>query len=98
MRLVDADEFERRLMFSQAVYDSVDEDGLYEVISVLDDMPTIDPVRHGHWQRSNPLTDTEECSVCGYNIPTDEFETPYCPLCGAKMDEERNKDDGHNNS
>ena len=48
----------------------------------------VKPVVHGHWQRYNPLTDTEECSICHYNIINEEFETPYCPMCGARMVEE----------
>ena len=50
------------------------------------------PVRHGHWV----LTETEEyrachCSVCGATATAGssfwDNETPYCPNCGAKMDE-----------
>ena len=50
--------------------------------------PMVDaaPVMHARWQKASPFTDTEECSNCKYNIPTDEFETPCCPWCGAKMD------------
>ena len=39
----------------------------------------------GFWIRSNPLTDTEECSECGYNILGEEWETPFCPWCGEAM-------------
>ena len=44
------------------------------------------PVKHGQWVHSSPMTDTLECSLCGYNILDEDFETPYCPWCGAKMD------------
>lgn len=55
--------------------------------SFLSEYPTVDatPVIHARWQRVNPFVDTEECSNCRYNIPSDEFETPYCPWCNAKM-------------
>lgn len=46
-----------------------------------------EPVRKvGKWIKQNPMVDTEECSECGYNILGEEFETPFCPNCAAKMD------------
>lgn len=39
----------------------------------------------GEWIRSNPFTDTEECSCCGHNIISDELRTPFCPWCGRLM-------------
>lgn len=44
------------------------------------------PVKYGRWIKQNPLADTEECSICGYNIQSIELETPYCAWCGAKME------------
>lgn len=44
--------------------------------------------KEGEWIGVNPMVDTEQCSICGWNIPTDEFESNYCPNCGAKMDGE----------
>ena len=48
--------------------------------------PTIDaePVRHGRWING-------ECSECGEHAPywsmsTTYYKSPYCYLCGAKMD------------
>lgn len=40
----------------------------------------------GKWIKQNPMVDTEECSECGWNIVSEELETPYCPYCGAKME------------
>lgn len=53
-------------------------------------------VKHGHWEEE----DVEEagaiyihtrCSSCGeyvlYDAVGQEIESPYCPWCGAKMDE-----------
>lgn len=39
----------------------------------------------GEWVRSSPMTDTLEYSCCGYNIPTEDFITPFCSDCGADM-------------
>lgn len=41
--------------------------------------------RTAHWVKQNPMVDTEECSSCGYNIPSEELESPFCPDCGAYM-------------
>ena len=59
------------------------------------DIPAVGaaPVVHARWQGLSPFVDTEECSNCGYNIQSEELETPYCPWCGAKMDGERRNDD-----
>lgn len=53
----------------------------------------VEEVRHGHWmyKRIGDRGQTN-CSVCGKRNSTDSvFENPckpYCPNCGAKMDEE----------
>ena len=45
------------------------------------------PVRHGYWINENFYT---HCSACGkmaiYDKYGQEFESDYCPNCGAKMD------------
>lgn len=47
-------------------------------------VPTVDPVKHGHWVKSN--SDYEwECSSCGYGYT--DYKITYCYDCGAKMDE-----------
>ena len=53
----------------------------------IDEFPAADvrENRHGRWIKQNPLVDTEECSLCGYNVIDEEFETPFCPWCGADM-------------
>lgn len=47
--------------------------------------PTIDavPVVHGHWTFDAEHYDVD-CSVCNESFP---WVTPYCPHCGARMDE-----------
>ena len=46
----------------------------------------VQELRHGRWERINPFIDTMTCSLCDYNIVSEEMKTPYCPWCGAKMD------------
>ena len=54
-----------------------------------DEIPAADvaPVRHGRWINENFYT---HCSACGkmaiYDKYGQEFESDYCPHCGAKMD------------
>ena len=61
-------------------------DCIAEAISLI---PSADvaPVRHGRWECGKP------CPVCGRNrfegLDADiwaDWEPPYCPNCGAKMD------------
>ncbi len=60
----------------------------------IDSIPPADvePVRRGTWEIIDPFDDHEivKCSECGYVM---ELETPYCPHCGAKMEDENAKDD-----
>ena len=41
--------------------------------------------KRGEWIGVSPFVDSVQCSECGYCIHSEEFETPYCPWCGAKM-------------
>lgn len=46
------------------------------------------PVQHGKWHAyENPLVKMIRCSRCG-SVSSGRLavETPYCPICGAKMD------------
>lgn len=50
-------------------------------------LPAVDaePVRHGKWiYREEGLTYWWECSICS---DYESKKTPYCPNCGARMDE-----------
>lgn len=49
---------------------------------MVDNAPTIDPVRHGRWIDSGE--GWVKCSVCHAWDYYDGFD--YCPNCGAKMD------------
>ena len=57
---------------------------------MISDFPTVDAVEvvNGRWEPGNPI-----CPVCGGDKFKDldadiwaDWEPPYCPNCGAKMD------------
>lgn len=77
MRLIDADALRKRMAY---VCD--------EAPHVVDDAPTVDPVKHGRWEHHlMPLA--YKCSVCGgkQGARVWKFNSKnYCPECGAKMD------------
>ena len=61
---------------------------------VIDDAPTVDPVKHGHWVEVQRIHETDhtaicECSLCGDTVWVYDGQRAwnYCPTCGAKMDE-----------
>lgn len=92
MRFVNVDDFKKEIMKCNA--DPINEFDLgwdtWGIFNAIDRTPTADvqPVIHAHWTGVTPMVDTIMCSNCGWNYPTNEFATPYCPSCGAKMDEE----------
>ena len=51
----------------------------------------VEPVKHGHWMGCDGSVISCRCSVCGkntFNLYEDDVDGyPYCPNCGAKMDE-----------
>lgn len=65
-----------------------------EVMEMVTEAPTVDaePVVHGHWIDAypkiepNPMFSYGICSVCGFEQSI-SYKLPYCPNCGAKMDE-----------
>ena len=96
MRLIDAN------MYCMELYNEMNYPGRSEefmtaidvAIADLADAPTVDavPVRHGRWECNKP------CPVCGGDrfegLDADiwaDWEPPYCPNCGAKMDGELNE-------
>ena len=63
----------------------------------ISDMPAADvaPVMHGRWIKESD--GGTRCSVCnkrvrdvtgGWEEPVDLSDMPYCPKCGARMNEE----------
>lgn len=63
-----------------------------EVLNVfqglIDKAPTVEEHKHGHWEDID--LDTSVCSVCK---KPQEYETKYCPECGAKMENNGDDDD-----
>lgn len=69
---------------------------LVDVQKSIKDAPTVDavPVVHAHWiVKGDDDMDNEmyHCSNCGEEQFFDNYyeqeKFPYCPMCGAKMDE-----------
>ena len=94
-KYINADELKRkryiiethRNPFTGEESETVTGERLYVTYAEIDEMPSAD-VReniHGEWQRTNPMTDTVECSLCHYQIISEELITPFCPWCGADM-------------
>lgn len=81
-RYIDADKAEPYF------FEHLSDNGMIGAQNALNEMPTEDvaPVIHADWIGVNPLVDTIECSRCGYEWFTHEIATPYCPECGATMD------------
>ena len=81
MRLIDAD----ALMTEIETIHFLDREDWCMVIDTIDYTPTIDavPVKHGKWTFDAVHYDVD-CSVCNESSP---WTTPYCPHCGARMDE-----------
>lgn len=59
------------------------------VDGIMCNAPAMDaePVRHGHWIRKGLRW---HCSACGNGAFKSDFVfgARYCPICGARMDEE----------
>ena len=61
-------------------------DALRLAIKRLKKLPAVEPVRQGKWiYREDDLTYWWECSICS---DCESKKSPYCPNCGARMDEE----------
>ena len=101
MRLIDADALDAEMYHKSFEVDdgrNVWNSGLWIRYKIFEeairDAPTVDavPVVHGHWiEHEEMLWDENttapyyKCSECGYDT---RHDTPYCPMCGARMDEE----------
>ena len=71
---------------------------LMDAIGEIERVPAVEakPVRHGTWEICRKTLKTDfatltgtypTCSLCGYVECGVDKSTPYCPGCGAKMDE-----------
>lgn len=59
---------------------------LSELVDIFTEVPTADvkEVKHGEW-----ITDKDgyvTCSECGEEHTWDDFQPPFCDMCGARMD------------
>ena len=92
-------EYRERLRMADYCGDTV----AWNIGAEIKNMPAADvaPVRHGRWIKESD--GGTRCSVCnkrvrnvtgGWYEPVDLSDMPYCPKCGAKMDEtvEENKE------
>lgn len=54
-------------------------------VRLVNGLPTADvePVRHGRWV---DIWCNYTCSECEYMWEDSGYKTPFCPICGAKMD------------
>ena len=92
MRLIDAD-----CLKEKGYYD--DHDVFIVDYDDIENAPTIDPVKHGHWLFYEEPDGYyhSECSECGQWCDEDVFlkgKWHYCPNCGAKMDDGERREDG----
>lgn len=101
MRLIDADELEKKLNKLAKKFMSKEESmyidislGLDIATTTINEIATIDPIKHGHWKFYPGEECYIVCSECGKEYYYDKQEMPnYCPNCGIKMAEETNKED-----
>lgn len=100
MRLIDADELVKR--FKIIANDNWNKQtptswgaAFSDAIEIVDEQPTIDPVKHGRWEKDSDTAFYWRCSECGCYLfwrkedylLRHEDEPNYCPNCGAKMEE-----------
>lgn len=91
-RLIDADQFKAKLLsfMDRKSTTPSDTDCILDgVLNLLEEQPTIDPVKHGHWidtgRADYYLNKEYRCSCCN---SVDYMCSPYCYNCGTKMDDE----------
>lgn len=62
--------------------------GYESAVHFVEQAPTVEERKRGHWEDID--LDTSVCSVCK---KPQEYETKYCPECGAKMENNGDDDD-----
>ena len=102
---IDLEETVTTLKRNSQKYFSSFHKGYVQAIEDLADIPAakVSPVRHGRWETisDSDLSRTVMCSVCNntfyYSKRREQLKIdmmPYCPHCGARMDEkERDEND-----
>ena len=87
MRLIDADLLKEKA--NDTDYMPTDK---WVRLSDIEDMPTIDAVKHGKWINDKGLYKCTACNnlltVAGWDIPEEQIykSFKFCPNCGAKME------------
>ena len=89
MRLIDADPFKAKLLSFMNIKAPTPSDTdciLDGVLNLLEEQPTIDPLKHGRWIICREFDHKLKCSQCGcHTVWMDEVVPNYCPYCGARM-------------
>lgn len=96
MRLIDADELIKMLQdttdFNMKHNTFFKSFSMQHMLYILENMKTIDPIKHGRWIQSSGTEYLEvSCSECGYKVNyfwSGWQDALYCPKCGARMDGE----------
>ena len=90
-RLIDADQFKAKMlsfMDRKAPTPSETDCILDGVLNLLEEQPTVAPVKHGHWinidAKFENMYVAHQCSICKSEFLGDASN--FCPRCGAKMD------------
>lgn len=53
------------------------------IIEVIEEVPSIEPAKHGTWEDTTAYCGEFTCSVCKEMCVTNKYK--WCPHCGAKM-------------
>ena len=88
MRLIDADELKRLGYVLTRTYPKDPQTMVYETKNI-EDIPTIDPVKHGRWKyekRNCGVRTSVFALFCSECDAMSVVANNYCPNCGAKMD------------
>lgn len=62
-------------------------DGWNSAIDIIENAPTTEakPVVHAHWEKDEGFPTCSNCKA--FMADKNALLTPYCPYCGAQMDE-----------
>ena len=95
MELIDREALKTKL--EKNIEDLADKTGFFEGIKLgyesavhfVEQAPTVEERKHGHWIRHNNII---ACSECIWDMYWEERNTElnYCPNCGAIMDGDEN--------
>ena len=90
-RLIDADQFKAKMLsfMDRKAPTPSDTDCILDgVLNLLEEQPTVAPVKHGHWinidAKFENMYVAHQCSICKSEFLGDASN--FCPRCGAKMD------------